>query len=34
MLKKKELNFIKEKRAHESGIKHVTGLANYTDDIQ
>ena len=33
MLKKKELNFINEKRAHESGIKHVSGLANYTDDI-
>ena len=25
--------FIQEKRAHESGVKHVTGYAHYTDDI-
>jgi len=26
-------NFIKEKRPHESGTKHVSGYAHYTDDI-
>ena len=25
--------FFEESRPHESGKKHVTGLANYTDDI-
>ena len=25
--------FIQEKRPHESGIKHVSGMANYIDDI-
>jgi len=25
--------FIQEKRPHESGTKHVSGYANYTDDI-
>ena len=25
--------FIQEKRPHESGAKHVSGYANYTDDI-
>ena len=25
--------FIEEKRPHESGIKHVSGYAHYTDDI-
>ena len=29
---KKEI-FIQEKRAHESGTKHVSGHANYIDDI-
>ena len=33
MLKIKKENFINEKRPHESGEKHVTGRANYTDDI-
>ena len=26
-------SFITEKRPHESGIKHVSGYANYIDDI-
>ena len=26
-------NFINEERPHESGIKHVSGRAYYTDDI-
>ena len=29
----KKENFINEKRPHESGAKHVSGRANYTDDI-
>ena len=29
---KKEI-FIQEKRAHESGTKHVSGYAHYTDDL-
>jgi len=33
MPKIKKDNFINEKRAHESGIKHVSGRAYYTDDI-
>jgi len=33
MLKVKKENFINEKRPHESGAKHVSGRANYTDDI-
>ena len=33
MLKVKKENLINEKRPHESGIKHVSGKANYTDDI-
>ena len=33
MLKIKKENFINEKRPHESGIKHVSGKAYYTDDI-
>jgi len=33
MLKEKKENFINEARPHESGIKHVSGRANYTDDI-
>jgi xanthine dehydrogenase large subunit len=33
MLKTKKENFINEKRPHESGIKHVSGRAIYTDDI-
>ena len=33
MLKIKKENFINEKRPHESGEKHVSGRANYTDDI-
>ena len=33
MLKVKKENFINETRPHESGIKHVSGRANYTDDI-
>ena len=33
MPKIKKDNFINEKRAHESGIKHVSGGAYYTDDI-
>jgi len=33
MLKIKKKNFIDENRSHESGIKHVTGRAYYTDDI-
>jgi len=33
MLKKKKIYFINEKRPHESGAKHVSGRANYTDDI-
>ncbi len=33
MLKIKEENLINEKRPHESGIKHVSGRAFYTDDI-
>ena len=33
MLKVKKENFINEKRPHESGEKHVSGRANYTDDI-
>ena len=32
-LKPKKENFINEKRPHESGIKHVSGRAFYTDDI-
>ncbi len=33
MLKQNKDSFINEKRPHESGIKHVSGSANYTDDI-
>ncbi len=33
MLKFKNKTFINESRPHESGIKHVTGRAYYTDDI-
>ena len=33
MSKIKKKTFINEKRAHESSIKHVSGKANYTDDI-
>ena len=33
MFKKKKENFINEKRPHESGTKHVSGRANYIDDI-
>ena len=33
MPKIKKDNFINEKRAHESGIKHVSGKAYYTDDM-
>ena len=33
MRKQKKKNFINEKRPHESGVKHVSGSANYTDDI-
>ena len=33
MLKVKKVNFINEERPHESGEKHVSGRANYTDDI-
>jgi len=33
MLKEKKENFINEKRPHESGKKHVSGRASYTDDI-
>jgi len=33
MSKMKKENFINEKRPHESGIKHVSGRAFYTDDI-
>ena len=33
MLKVKKENFINEKRPHESGTKHVSGRANYIDDI-
>ena len=33
MRKGKKENFINEKRPHESGEKHVSGRANYTDDI-
>ena len=33
MFKIKKENFINEKRPHESGIKHVSGKAYYTDDI-
>ena len=33
MLKTKTKTFINEKRPHESGTKHVTGKAYYTDDI-
>ena len=33
MLKEKKENLINEKRPHESGVKHVSGRANYTDDI-
>ena len=33
MLKIKKEIFISEKRPHESGIKHVSGRAYYTDDI-
>ena len=29
----KIFSFINEKKPHESAIKHVSGLANYTDDI-
>ena len=29
----KQKNFINEKIPHESAIKHVSGKANYTDDI-
>ena len=29
----KKLSFINEKRVHDSAIKHVSGLADYTDDI-
>ena len=29
----KQENFIEEKRPHESGVKHVSGHAHYTDDI-
>ena len=33
MRKQNKKNFINEKRPHESGVKHVSGSANYTDDI-
>jgi len=33
MLKAKKENLINEKRPHESAAKHVSGVANYTDDI-
>jgi xanthine dehydrogenase large subunit len=33
MYKNKKENFINEKRPHESGVKHVSGTANYIDDI-
>ena len=33
MFKMKKEIFINEKRPHESGIKHVSGRAYYTDDI-
>ena len=33
MLKVKKENLINETRPHESGVKHVSGGANYTDDI-
>ena len=33
MLKIKKETFINEKRPHESGEKHVSGWAYYTDDI-
>ena len=33
MFKGKKENFINEKRPHESGTKHVSGRANYIDDI-
>ncbi len=33
MSKTKKETFINEKRPHESGIKHVSGQANYTDDL-
>ena len=33
MLKIKTKDFIDENRPHESGVKHVTGKAYYTDDI-
>ena len=33
MSKMKKDHFINEKRPHESGIKHVSGKAYYTDDI-
>ena len=33
MSKIKKETFINEKRPHESGAKHVSGRANYTDDI-
>ena len=29
----KQETFISEKRPHESGVKHVSGAAYYTDDI-
>ncbi len=33
MHKEKKENYFEESRPHESGEKHVSGLANYTDDI-
>ena len=33
MSKTKKDNFINERIPHESGIKHVSGTAHYTDDI-
>ena len=33
MLKFKRESFISENRPHESGTKHVSGMAHYTDDI-
>jgi len=33
MSKIKKETFINEKRPHESGIKHVSGRAFYTDDL-
>ncbi len=34
MSKSKKENFINETRAHESGVKHVSGRAHYTGDLQ